>query len=202
MQAHLDVRKESKLVDQARAGDGQAFAELIGRYDDNVFRLVFHITRNREDAEDAVQEALFKAYVNLARFHGDSRFYTWLVRIAMNEALMKLRKSRPHRTVSLDEIFEGVEPGSLPWEAEDRENPETQYARQELDETVNYALRRLDPNFREVFMLRAVQQFSTRETAAKLRVSVTAVKTRLRRARLQLRYELSRSARRPWQQLN
>ncbi len=195
MRSHRDPHVEHELVSQAKAGDGEAFAALIGPYDANVYRLALNITRNREDAEDVMQEALFKAYANLGRFQGDSRFYTWLVRIAINEALMKLRQRRPQRTISLDEIFERVEPGSMPWEAGEGENPETRFARKELNQTLTSALERLDPAFREVFWLRAIQQFSTRETAAMLRVSVTAVKTRLRRARLELRHRMAKSVR-------
>jgi len=103
------------LVQAAKAGDVEAFEELIRRYDRNVFRIAQHITQNREDAEDVVQDAFFKAYSNLAQFQGQSKFYTWLVRIAVNEALMKLRRRRPERTVSLDEEVK-TEDDSVPRE--------------------------------------------------------------------------------------
>lgn len=193
MRNHLDRQRESELVRLARTGDGDAFETLVNLYDESLFRMVLNITRNREDAEDVLQEALVKAYTNLARFQGDSRFYTWLVRIAINEALMKLRQRRPQRTVSLEEMVENHGSVAMPWESSDNEHPERRYATLELNETLSHALRRLDPAFREVFWLRVVQQFSTRETAAILRVSVTAVKTRLRRARIELRHRLTRS---------
>src|SRR6185437_11904430 len=92
--------EELALVEAARQGDVGAFEQLIKRYDRNVFRIAQHITQNREDAEDVVQDAFIKAYTNLKQFQGQSKFYTWLVRIAVNEALMKLRRRRPERTVS------------------------------------------------------------------------------------------------------
>src|SRR5512142_2754529 len=86
------VSDELALVEAAKAGDIGAFEELVRRYDRNVFRIAQHITQNREDAEDVVQEAFLKAFQNLGQFQGQSKFYTWLVRIAVNEALMKLRR--------------------------------------------------------------------------------------------------------------
>ena len=97
------VSEEMQLVHAAQGGDVGSFEELVKRYDRNVFRIAQHITQNREDAEDVVQDAFLKAYGNLAQFQGQSKFYTWLVRIAVNEALMKLRRRRPERMVSLDE---------------------------------------------------------------------------------------------------
>src|SRR5260221_11056822 len=97
------VSEELSLVQAAKRGDDSAFEELVRRYDRNVFRIAQHITQNREDAEDVVQEAFLKAYGNLAQFQEQSKFYTWLVRTAVNEALIKLRRRRPERTVFLDE---------------------------------------------------------------------------------------------------
>src|SRR5260221_10402980 len=97
------VTDELALVHAAKAGDLGAFEQLVKRYDRNVFRIAQHITQNREDAEDVVQDAFLKAYQNLQNFQENSKFYTWLVRIAVNEALMLLRRRRPERMVSLDE---------------------------------------------------------------------------------------------------
>ena len=91
---------EAQLVSAAKAGDITAFEELVNRYERKIFRLGMNITQNREDAEDVMQEAFLKAFKNLDRFQGDSRFYTWLVRIAVNEALMKLRKRKPQSGVA------------------------------------------------------------------------------------------------------
>src|SRR5260370_29335977 len=123
---------ELKLVHAAKAGDISAFEELIKKYDRNVFRIAQHITQNREDAEDVVQDAFLKAYQNLKQFQGNSKFYTWLVRIAVNEALMKLRKRKTSKTVSMDEDVE-TEDGSVPREVADwSPNPEQQYRQAQL----------------------------------------------------------------------
>src|ERR1700759_1845736 len=107
------LTEELVLVNAAKAGDVGAFEELVRRYDRNVFRIAQHITQNREDAEDVVQDAFLKAYEKLEQFQGNSKFYTWLVRIAVNESLMRLRKRRTGRMVSIDEDVE-TEEGSMP----------------------------------------------------------------------------------------
>ena len=108
---------EPMLVAAAKAGDISAFETLVGRYERKIFRLTQNITQNREDAEDAMQEAFLKAFEHLGEFQGNSRFYTWLVRIAVNQALMKLRKRRPNQ-VSLDEEMDTGE-DMMPREVED-----------------------------------------------------------------------------------
>src|SRR2546430_16908389 len=126
------VSDELALVQAAKQGDVGAFEQLVKRYDRNIFRIAQHITQNREDAEDVVQDAFLKAYSNLGQFQGQSKFYTWLVRIAGNEALMKLRRRRPERMVSLDEEVK-TEEDSLPREVADwSPNPEQQYTQAEL----------------------------------------------------------------------
>ncbi len=149
-----------------RAGNSEAFAALVNHYDQSVYRLAVNITRNQEDAEDVQQETLFKAYANLGRFQGGSRFYTWLVRTAMNEALMKLRKRRSHKQESLDELMETDDNSLIRWETEHwRDNPERRYARRELQQVLAEAMEGLEPRSRDVFLLRDVEDFSTRETA-------------------------------------
>ncbi len=183
---------EGALVAAAKAGNAKAFEELVNRYEHKIFRLAQNITQNREDAEDVMQEAFLKSYSNLDRFQGDSRFYTWLVRIAVNEALMKLRKRRPSQ-VSLDEPVE-TEDDSMPREIEDwGPSPEQRYAQTQLQEILSGAIAELDPAFRIVFLLRDVEELSTEETAELLGLSVPAVKSRLLRARLRLRQRLSKS---------
>jgi RNA polymerase sigma-70 factor, ECF subfamily len=186
------VSDELTLVQAAKSGDVSAFEELVRRYDRNVFRIAQHITQNREDAEDVVQDAFLKAYSNLAQFQGQSKFYTWLVRIAVNEALMKLRRRRPERAVSLDEEVK-TEEDSVPREVADwSPNPEQQYSQAELREILSRTIQGLPPGFRTVFVLRDVEGLSTEETAEALDLSIPAVKSRLLRARLQLRERLSR----------
>ncbi|MBZ5721902.1 MAG: sigma-70 family RNA polymerase sigma factor [Acidobacteriia bacterium] len=186
------VSDELALVQAAKAGDIAAFEELVRRYDRNVFRIAQHITQNREDAEDVVQDAFLKSYENLQQFQGQSKFYTWLVRIAVNEALMKLRKRRPERMVSLDEEVK-TEEDSVPREVADwSPNPEQQYTQAELRDILTRTIQGLPPSFRTVFVLRDVEGLSTEETAEALDLSIPAVKSRLLRARLQLRERLSR----------
>ena len=192
MLTHLS--NESTLVDAARDGNPEAFATLINHYDQNVYRLAINITHNKEDAEDVLQEALLKAYVNIGRFRGGSRFYTWLVRIALNEALMKLRKRRSGKQVSLDELIETDDQNTVQRETVDsRDDPEQTYARRELEQTLGHAVDNLDDHSRQVLLLRDVENFSTRETAQVLGLSLTTVKTRLRRARMDLRRRVARN---------
>ena len=184
--------EESILVDAARTGDIGAFESLVRRYDRNVFRIAQHITQNREDAEDVVQDAFLKAYQNLGQFQGQSKFYTWLVRIAVNEALMRLRRRRPERMVSIDEDVK-TEEDSMPREIADwSPNPEQLYTQSELKDILGKTIQGLPPSFRTVFVLRDVEGLSTEETASALELSVPAVKSRLLRARLQLRERLNK----------
>jgi RNA polymerase sigma-70 factor (ECF subfamily) len=183
---------EQVLVQAARQGDIGAFEDLVKRYDRNVFRIANHITQNREDAEDVVQDAFLKAYQNLGQFQGQSKFYTWLVRIAVNEALMRLRRRRPERMVSLDEDIKTDE-DSMPREVADwAPNPEQLYTQAELKDILGKTIQGLPPSFRTVFVLRDVEGLSTEETADALELSVPAVKSRLLRARLQLRERLNK----------
>ncbi len=187
-----DTGAELALVNAAREGDMQAFEQLIQKYDRNVFRIAQHITQNREDAEDVVQDAFLKAYQNLNKFQGNSKFYTWLVRIAVNEALMRLRKRKADKTVSMDEDVE-TEDGSMPREVADwSPNPEQLYGTAELGDILGKTIQGLPSGFRTVFVLRDVEGLSTEETAEMLGLSVPAVKSRLLRARLQLRERLNR----------
>jgi RNA polymerase sigma-70 factor, ECF subfamily len=186
------ISDELKLVRAAKAGDIGAFEQLVHRYDRNVFRIAQHITQNREDAEDVVQDAFLKAYENLKNFQEQSKFYTWLVRIAVNEALMRLRRRRPERMVSLDEEVKTDE-DSMPREVADwSPNPEQLYTQSELRDILTKTIQGLPSSFRTVFVLRDVEGLSTEETAEALDLSIPAVKSRLLRARLQLRERLNK----------
>ena len=185
---HPDVA----LVERVRGGDISAYDELVRKYERQVFRIAQHITQNREDAEDVMQDAFLKAYEKLDQFQGNSKFYTWLVRIAVNESLMRLSKRRSGRMVSLDEDVE-TEEGSVPRDLADWDpDPEQNYSQTELAEILRKTIQGLPPGFRVVFTLRDVDGLSTEETAESLGLSVPAVKSRLLRARLQLRERLSR----------
>jgi RNA polymerase sigma-70 factor, ECF subfamily len=186
---------EPALVAAAQAGDLNAFDTLVGRYERKIFRLAQNITQNREDAEDVMQEAFLKAFEHLDEFQGNSRFYTWLVRIAVNQALMKLRKRRPNQ-VSLDEQLDTGEE-LIPREVEDwGPSPMERFEQTELAGILSTVIGELDPSFRIVFQLRDIEGLSTEETAEALGLSVPAVKSRLLRARLKLRTKLSRVFRR------
>jgi RNA polymerase sigma-70 factor (ECF subfamily) len=182
---------EALLVAHAKAGDTAGFTELVNRYERKIFRLAQNITQNREDAEDVMQEAFLKAYTNLDSFQGDSRFYTWLVRIAVNEALMKLRKRRPGE-FSLDEPVDSGD-DLMPRDIADwGPSPEQRFARAQMNAILTEAIEKLDPDFRIVFVLRDIEELSTEETAQLLNLSIPAVKSRLLRARLRLRQRLHR----------
>lgn len=181
---------ESALVAAAKAGDISAFETLVGRYERKIFRLAQNITQNREDAEDAMQESFLKAFEHLGEFQGNSRFYTWLVRIAVNQSLMKLRRRRPN-VVSLDQELDTGE-DMVPREVEDwGPSPEERYGQTELAGILGKVIGELDPPFRVVFQLRDIEELSTEETAEALGLSVPAVKSRLLRARLKLREKLN-----------
>jgi len=184
--------EESALVSQARDGDTTAFAELVRRYEGKIFRLAQHITQNREDAEDVLQEAFMKAYEHLDQFKGDSKFYTWIVRIAVNQALMKLRRRKTDKSVSLDEQIDTGEDTLVREIAAWGEDPEERFSREELGEILDTAIQSLEPPYRSVFVLRDIDELSTEETAEALGLSIPAVKSRLLRARLQLREKLTR----------
>jgi RNA polymerase sigma-70 factor (ECF subfamily) len=183
---------ESVLVSQAREGDTRAFGELVRRYEGKIFRLAQHVTNNREDAEDVLQETFMKAYEHLDQFKGDSKFYTWIVRIAVNQALMKLRRRKTDKSVSLDEQIDTGEDTIVREIAAWDEDPEQRFSREELGEILDHAVDTLEPPYRSVFVLRDVEELSTEETAEALGLSIPAVKSRLLRARLQLREKLTR----------
>src|SRR5690349_24413007 len=151
---------ESILVAQAREGDTRAFGELVRRYEGKIFRLAQHITNNREDAEDVLQETFLKGYEHLDQFQGNSKFYTWIVRIAVNQALMKLRRRKTDKSLSLDETIDTGEDTVAREIAAWDENPEQQYSREELNEILESAIDGLAPPYRAVFVLRDVDELS------------------------------------------
>jgi len=187
---------EGDLVERAKGGDMEAFAELVRRYERRIYRMARQITQNDEDAEDVLQESFLKAFEHLDSFQGQSKFYTWVTRIAVNESLMKLRKRKSDRTVSLDENIETDEEPIVREIAVWEDTPESKYSQEELRQILDKAIDSLKPIFRTVFILRDVEELSTEETAEILGLSIAAVKSRLLRARLQLREKLTRVFRR------
>jgi RNA polymerase sigma-70 factor (ECF subfamily) len=187
-----DPNSDLALVERARTGDMLAYDALVRKHERQVFIIAQHITQNREDAEDVTQDAFLKAYQKLDQFRGNSKFSTWLVRIAVNESLMRLRKRRTGKMVSIDEDV-ATEEGSVPRDLADwAPNPEQNYNQSELADILRKTIQGLPPGFRVVFVLRDVEGLSTEETAETLGLTVPAVKSRLLRARLQLRERLSR----------
>lgn len=184
--------EELALVNQARQGDNNAFSELVRRYERKIYRLAKNITQNDEDAEDVLQDTFIKAFEHLDNFQGNSKFYTWLVRIGVNESLMKLRKRKTDRTVPLDEPVDTGEDPVVREIAVWGEDPENKYSQEELRRILDEAIQSLRPAFRTVFVLRDIEELSTEETAESLKLSIPAVKSRLLRARLQLREKLTR----------
>jgi RNA polymerase sigma-70 factor, ECF subfamily len=168
--------------------DDALFAELIGPSQERVYRLALRITRNTEDAEDVQQETLLKVHRKLGQFEGRSRLTTWISRIAINEALMCLRKRRSAFYLPLEETIQPAEENAASEDFQSPiEGPEAAYSRKELRELLKQAMERLRPAYRVVFLLRAVEQLSTGETAKVLQISASAVKARMRRARSELR---------------
>ena len=187
---------EAALVARAQAGDQAAFTTLVDHYQRKIYRIGKNITQNNEDAEDVLQETFLKAYEHLGGFQGNSKFYTWIVRIAVNEALMKLRKRKGDRFVSLDEPIETGEEEVKREIAVWDDNPEQRYSREEMQRILDEAVDDLKPDFRTVFVLRDIEELSTEETSEALGISVPAVKSRLLRARLALREKLTRQFKR------
>jgi len=178
--------EEATLLASARAGDSAAFECLVMPHWDALLRVTQRILRNREDAEDAVQTAFLDAFCNLNGFRGHSRFSSWLTRIAMNAALMRLRVSRRKRETSLDELTEtGKARTSFPL-VETRLNPEQEYLSKEGRVLLEKGLKKLRPLHVEVLHLRNVQELSAKETARMLELPVGTVKARLHRARTKL----------------
>jgi RNA polymerase sigma-70 factor, ECF subfamily len=181
-----------ELVHACKKGDVAAFEKLVKRYDRRLLRISQTVTRNREDAEDAVQEAFLKAFQNLAAFREDSQFSTWLIRITVNQSLMKLRKHHTQKEVSLDEDFQ-ADGDVVPLDVPDRApNPEQLCWASELREILVRTVEELRPILRTVFVLRDVEGLSIDQTAQVLNLSQSAVKARLWRVRLHLRERLNK----------
>lgn len=185
------------LVEASIRGDITAFEELVRRYDRKLLRIAYQVTHNTEDAQEAVQEAFLKAYRKLNQFQRKSTFCTWLIRIALNESLMILRRQRRYAQ-ELPFEYEDANGESVQVDVADwSPNPEQSYNRSELQGILRKALEELSPALRIVFILQDLEGLSIKETAAVLDLNSNAVKARLHRARLQLREKLSKYFRKP-----
>jgi RNA polymerase sigma-70 factor (ECF subfamily) len=187
------------LVEASKRGDTCAFEELVKRYDRRLLRIALNVTHNRDDAEDAVQDAFLKAYRNLDKFRADAKFSTWPFRIAVNESLMKLRKQRgaQEHTVNIesesDHDLRPAESNLADWSPD----PEALYGASEFRQILTLSLQKLSPALRVVFVLRDIEEHSILETSDFLNISENAVKSRLSRARRELREELSKYFKKP-----
>jgi RNA polymerase sigma-70 factor, ECF subfamily len=176
-----------RLLKAARTGEASAFERLCAPTKARMYQTLHRITKNHEDAEDALQESMLSAYMNLHRFDGRSSFSTWLTRIGINAALMTLRKKRTHRELPIEGPGEDGETTAY-FEAPDHSpNPEERFARQEREILVREAVKSLRPTIRKALELGQMQEKSMRETAQMLGISVAAAKARLFHARAALR---------------
>jgi RNA polymerase sigma-70 factor, ECF subfamily len=182
---------EAQLIRDAKAGKYEAFEALVHRYERKIYNVAYRLSGNRGDAEDVLQETFLKAFENLKKFRGEASFYTWVMRIAVNATLIRFRKSSHPSTITIDEFDEspeGFHPRAVvKWE----ENPEQKYSRLESERILRRAILRLPPIYRTVFWLRDVEEFSNADVARMLKLSVFAVKSRLMRARMELREQLT-----------
>jgi RNA polymerase sigma-70 factor (ECF subfamily) len=188
----LVAEEDAVVVAAAKTGDGHAFELLVRRNEEKIFSLAQRMTRNREDAEDVVQQSFQKAFINLRKFEGDSLFSTWLTRIAINEALMLLRRKRGSREVPIPEST--TEDGAaLPLDFPDAgPNPEDSCLQREQERILSAAVNELKPGLRKAIELREFGELSTGETAQVMGISVAAVKARLFHGRKELRQTLKR----------
>lgn len=185
--AIADKLTDEELVPRVQQGERELFGILAKRHERSVYWMIEAILHNQADSEEVLQESFLKALEHIRDFRGESRFATWLIRIAINEARMRQRKYRPGQYESLDQE-QNDQTDFHPRELSDwRPNPEQEFAREEIATLLRRAIRSLPPIYREVFLLRDVQHLSTEEAAAALGITVPATKTRLLRARLMAR---------------
>jgi len=185
-------RNEAELIRRICSGEKELFYELVRPYERAVFATAMSILGNQADAEEASQEAVLKALSHLSSFRSEARFSTWLTTIAINEARLKLRKDRRHLYESVDEPNSNEEGDYFPKDFADwREIPSESLRRKELRDALKRAMAALPEKYREVLVLRDIQQMSIEETAQSLGISTANVKTRLLRARLQMRDALA-----------
>lgn len=182
---------DEQLVVASQQGDHAAFAELIRRHQSSCFKLALSILRDRSDAEDEVQNALWKAFEHIGQFQQDAKFSTWLTRIVVNQCLMRIRQNKRAKFLYLDQATIGEEVATL--ELKDPgQSPEQELARTEAAAVLSREIQRIPPLLRKVFLLRDVQQLPMPNVAEQLGISVAAAKSRLLRARVELRTRLEK----------
>jgi RNA polymerase sigma-70 factor (ECF subfamily) len=185
--AQADSAREQELIARVQRGEHELFYELVRPYERRVYAAALAILRNESDAEDVAQEAMLKALANIRQFRAEARFSTWLIQITVNEALMRRRRERKGMVEGIDDRRD-EEGEYTPRDFADwREIPSEALERKEVRQKLAQALATLDRKYREVFVLRDMEQLNIQETADALGISVASVKTRLLRARLMLR---------------
>ena len=189
-----DAADDHSLVMASKRGDGQAFEQLVRCHEPKIFALAMRYTGIREDAEDVVQEALQKAFIHLHKFEGKSSFSTWLTRIAINEALMLLRKGRALREMSMSDSAEDEHPFSRLEIPEPGLDPEANLLKHEAADLLRSSIDKLNAKLRTTIELRELSELSTQETAKRLGLSVHAVKSRIFQGRKTLQKTLRRVA--------
>ena len=187
---HLVADENAALVAGAKTGDARAFELLVERNERKIFSMAQSITRNREDAEDVVQQSFQKTFIHLKKFQGESLFSTWLTRIAINEALMLLRRKRGSREVPIAESTTEGETALLLDIPDSGPNPEASCLQREQERILSAAVSELTPGMRKAIELRELGELSTRETARVMGLSVGAVKARVFHGRRKLRETL------------
>ena len=184
--------RETELIQRVCRGEHEAFYDLVRPYERAIYFAAIGVLNDPADAEDVAQEAVLKAFNALSGVRSESKFSTWLIQITINEARMKLRKERRHLYESIDEQKDDEDGGYLPKDFADwRDIPSEELQRKELREALKRAMAALDPKYREVLVLRDVQHLNITETAKALEITEASVKTRLLRARLQMRDALA-----------
>jgi RNA polymerase sigma-70 factor (ECF subfamily) len=192
LSGRTQMETEAALIARVLAGDSAAFYELVRPHERSIYTAAYSVLGNEADAEDVSQEAVLKAYTHLARFRAEAKFKTWVIQITLNEARMKLRKDRRKLYDSLDEPTADQDGDYIPRDFADwREIPSEALQQKELRQALSRALASLAPKYREVFVLRDLQKLSIAETAKMLGITESSVKTRLLRARLQMRDALA-----------
>lgn len=186
---HLE---DEALVKQSQSGDKVAFEELVKRYEKKIYNLIVRMLNNEEESSDVLQETFLQVYKMISKFRGKSQFSTWLYRIAVNNSLMRLRKHK-HQTVSLDEPVKDNDDEEMPRQISDWSgNPERSSENLEIKQIVTNSLDKLPDDYRSVLVLRDVEGLSNKEVGKILNLSLSAVKSRLHRARMFLREDLSK----------
>jgi RNA polymerase sigma-70 factor, ECF subfamily len=191
MESQARTHPEAEMIAAILSGDTQLYHELIRPHERSVYMMALSFMKNDADAEDVTQEAFIKAFRHLSTFRAESKFSTWLISITLNEARSRLRQQASNRTESLDESPEEggtISPALLrDW----REIPSETLEREEIRKLIQIAIEGLPEIYREVFLLRDVEEFNINETALALNISIPSVKVRLHRARMMLQKQLT-----------